>query len=147
MYFKTWKKKKKHLFGALQITSTHILTLILRLSSFLTFAKKKRKNHAPATRTLLIVSSVPENDFWNLVSLPTLLQIPLFYTHDLHICLAFSRTLPFSLSFFSPSLPDLSIYLLYLPVVHSSASAPIFYGFFFFLRYVHFSRQACGERE
>lgn len=99
MYFKTWKKKRKHLFGALQITSTHILTLI-------------RKKEKKITRPLLIVSSVPENDFWNLVSLTTLLQIPLFYTHDLHICLAFSRTLPFSLF--------LHLYQIYLSIYYIS---------------------------
>lgn len=51
-------EKRKHLFGALQITSTHSHA---HSSSLFSHSQKKKKY---ATRILL--SSVPENDFWNL---------------------------------------------------------------------------------
>lgn len=77
MYFKNLKKKKKQLFGALQITSTHTHILSFFLLSFLSLVNSHQEN------TLTLLSSVPENNFWNL-SLPTR-YVSLFYTHDVYI--------------------------------------------------------------
>lgn len=116
MYFKNLKKRKKkgNIFSADYIYAHSRSIPFLLLFSFLSLANSRAKNTHPTTRTLLIVNSVPENDFWN-PSLPTRYNVPLFYMHNLHIRLAFSLSLSctlYSCLFHSRSL--LSFYQIYL---------------------------------
>lgn len=102
MYFKTWKKKT-----SFRRTTNYIYAFSRSFFvSFLSFAKRKKIRARDAHATQFC----SWNDFWNLCRYLcySLLQIPLFYTHDLHICLAFSRTPPFSLLLFTSTR---SIYL------------------------------------
>lgn len=113
-------EKKKNIFSAHYKLHLRTLTLILRLLSLI---RKGKKKHAPGTRTLL--SSVPENDFWNLCRYLrySLLQIPLFYTHDLQYLssiLSHSPVLSFTLAF---SISTRSIYLSTISLLYILAPA------------------------
>lgn len=104
------KKKKETSFRR---TTNYIYSHSTFLSFFLSFVSQ---NSCGSTFTLL--NSVPENDFWKSVVTSTRYNIPLFYTHDLHIRLAFSRVLAlpihFSLILVPPSLyQSLFTYLLF----------------------------------
>lgn len=108
--------------------------------SFLSFAKKDTRPRRARYSVLFLKTTSG-------ISVATYItryyKFPLFYTH-LHICLAFTRTFPFILLLsLSPSLPDLSTYLLSPCCTFFRQQSNVLR----ILRYVHFSRQACGERE
>lgn len=140
MYFKNLKKK--HLFGALQITSTHTHAPSFSLL-FLSFSRKfTRQEHAPydthANSVLKTTSGICR---YVLVT-----NVPLVYTH-LHTRLTFSRVLAFSTPFLSFSLPpvllpDLSTYLFLCCTFFRQYT-----NAFMVLRYIHLSWRARGERE
>jgi len=134
IYFKNLKKKKrKHLFGALQITSTH--THALSFSLFLA-----RQIHAPRTRILRYARYSVLFLKTTYLSLSTRYNIPLFL-YARSIILSCTLSIPVSLILAPLRLSTRSIYLFYFSVVHSFASTLTL------LRYVHVSWRARGERE
>jgi len=115
IYFKNLKKKKrKHLFGALQITSTH--THALSFSLFLA-----RQIHAPRTRILRYARYSVLFLKTTYLSLSTRYNIPLFL-YARSIILSCTLSIPVSLILAPLRLSTRSIYLFYFSVVHSFAS-------------------------
>lgn len=137
MYFKTWKKE--NIFSTRYKLHLRILTLILRLFSL---TRKKKEIRDAHTTQFCSWKRLLES-----LSLPMLLVITnsaILYARSTYLHLAFSHSPVLSLTLaFSSSTRSIYLSIYYLPVVHSSASNPMFYGFY--AMYISLDRPVAKE--